>query len=321
MERAQIFVIAAVIAALGLLGARLWLERGTTDVDQWVRETRSGSAPAADRERGSIEAEAAKGKEPKARGTDAQAGGGPARSDDIAAAGAARAHGGTSLESGKRSDVIGAPPRPNADAAEPNQVADKPVEAEDGLLLSVANAQDIDRANVSNEVEVDENGLKFTDDSQLVYDNGSVHGDAGTIAFSLEPQWDGKEASDNSFVQVRNEDEWSNRLQIVKNGSYLRFILADDTGQEADISYKIDDWQPGQQHRIAVTWGDARTALYVDGRLVGQNTYAGQFRAEDAPLYVGSDYQGGDYVGAGATIRDFKVYGKVLPYSRLAGRR
>jgi hypothetical protein len=152
-------------------------------------------------------------------------------------------------------------------------------------------------------------GLKFTDQSQLTFAQaGGASGEAGTITFDVEPDWAGSDATDNSLVQIRAENQWENRLQLVKNGRYLRFILSDSLGREADISVPIDEWVPGESHSVTASWGDGRTSLFLDGRLAGSNTYDGQFDiSPDTPLYLGSDFRTSDYVGAKATIRGFTV--------------
>ncbi len=343
MQRVFVLVVAVVVAALGMFAVRSWLDqspRDAVDSDVGPRAARPDDAYSpngAGESSGRARARANRGEREDRAANPAPANRRDATSQTVIgsrAGEAARANradlpvghqpgapGVPPPHPDTRSDLLDSlPPRPPV-AQQAREPVEPPAEHEDGLLLSVTNAKDIENADVSDQVGTDQEGLRFDDDSQLVYPDGSVKGDAGTIKFDLEPQWDGKDPSDNSFVQVRNQDEFDNRLQIVKNGRYLRFILADNTGRESDISYRIDDWVPGEQHRIAATWGDARTALYVDGRLVGQSTYAGAFTPDDTPLHIGSDYIGGDYGSARATIKNFKVYDNVLPDQKLIGNR
>jgi Concanavalin A-like lectin/glucanases superfamily len=181
------------------------------------------------------------------------------------------------------------------------------------VALEVLTAEDSSKAVYKEGVfEPDDggDGLKFSENAQLTFAQaGGASGEAGTISFDVEPDWSGSDRTDNSLVQIRAENQWANRLQLVKNGRYLRFILSDDTGREADISVPIDDWVPGESHGVTASWGDGRTSLFLDGRLAGSNTYDGQFDiAPDTPLYVGSDFRNSDYHGAAATIRGFTLF-------------
>jgi hypothetical protein len=86
------------------------------------------------------------------------------------------------------------------------------------------------------------------------------------------------------LVQLRGPNEWSNRLELVKNGEFLRFILTDSTGREADISTRINDWVAGDRHDVSASYGTnadgpcCTTILYIDGREAGRNHYDGPFQ-------------------------------------------
>lgn len=198
----------------------------------------------------------------------------------------------------------------------PDYAADPGADPDNDVVLEVSTAEDSDKAIDLRNVEEarDGVGLELKEDSVLAFPNaGNAKGDAGSISFDLDPEWVGADQTDNSFVQIRTPHGWDNRMQLVKNGRYLRFILTDNTSREADISLPIDQWEPGKPHTVTATWGEGRTQLYVDGRRVGQNTYEGRFEIPpNTPMYVGSDLPGGSYAGASATIQNFKVYGRAL---------
>ncbi len=159
------------------------------------------------------------------------------------------------------------------------------------------------------------NGATFATDSQFVIpDAGAMLGqNAGTIAFTIQPDWAGSDPIDASLVQIRDPNQWDNRIQITKNGQYLRFLFTDNTGQESGAGITINNWQPGDIHQVTATWGDSVASLYVDGRLVGQGNFAGQFQPQaTTPLHIGSDFPGGQ-PGAQATISNFQLYNKVEP--------
>lgn len=187
-------------------------------------------------------------------------------------------------------------------------------DSEDGdkgdVALELKRPEDANSAGVKKGVEAPnagEEGLTFTEGSQLAFpDGGNLNGEAGTISFEIEPDWNGNDETNNSLVTLRSEHGWSNRIELVKNGRYLRFILADNVGREADISVPIDSWTPGEAHDIRATWGEQKTALFIDGAKVGENTYT-EFVRPDASLYVGSDHRGSTYNGAKATFKNFKA--------------
>jgi hypothetical protein len=184
------------------------------------------------------------------------------------------------------------------------------------VVLEVNSVQDSEQAVDAQNVQPAQDGvgLDLSSDSVLAFPNaGNANGDAGSISFDIDPQWTGSDQTDNSLVQIRTPNGWDNRMQLVKNGRYLRFILTDNTGRESDISVPIDQWTPGQPHTVTSTWGDGKTTLYIDGQQVGQNTYKGSFLIPpNTPMYVGSDLPGGSYAGANATIQNFKVFGRAL---------
>jgi Concanavalin A-like lectin/glucanases superfamily len=156
-----------------------------------------------------------------------------------------------------------------------------------------------------------EAGAKFAADAQLAIPNaGGLTGESGTISFDIQGDWAGNDNTDASLVKLRSPNEWENRIEITKNGQYLRFVFADNTGTESGAGISIN-WQPGELHQVTATWGDALASLYVDGRLVGQSTYSGQLQIPPGtPLYIGSDYPGGQ-PGARGTMSNIKLYNRV----------
>ncbi|MFN8626407.1 MAG: LamG domain-containing protein [Candidatus Binatia bacterium] len=172
---------------------------------------------------------------------------------------------------------------------------------------------------VEHDIAFDGQGATFSTDSQFaIPDAANLTGDAGTISFCVTPQWGGDEPIDASLVNLRTPNQFNNRLQIAKNGQYLRFLTADNTGHEAGAGVNISSWQPGQGHLVTATWGEALTSLYVDGKLVGSQTYEGQIEiTPGTPMYIGSDIPGGS-AGAQGSLAKFQVYNRALPLEEVS---
>ena len=120
-------------------------------------------------------------------------------------------------------------------------------------------------------------------------------------------------------MNLRTPNAFANRLQITKNGRYLRLLMADNTGNESGSSMLISDWQAGQSHLVTATWGQALNSLYVDGQLVSSQTYQGDLEIPPGtPMYIGSDYAGG-IPGARGSLSNFEVYNRPLTQDEVAG--
>jgi hypothetical protein len=173
-------------------------------------------------------------------------------------------------------------------------------------------------------ITVTEEGAKFDAEARFAIPNPGLTGEAGTFSFTVQPDWSGQEETDASLVQFRNPNDWNNRIQITKNGQYLRFIFTDDTGNESGAGIAIR-WDPGEQHQVTATWGEdpvtgqKLASLYVDGRLAGQSPYYGSFSPPSGPIYIGSDLPGGG-PGARGLLSDFKLYDKRLGPDEVASQ-
>ena len=171
---------------------------------------------------------------------------------------------------------------------------------ENDVVLDVSSKEDADtKGQVVDGVEDSDDGewLEIGEDSVMTFPNG-VNQKAGTISMDIVPNWNGADSTDNSLLQMREAHQWENRIQVVKNGQFLRFIVTDNTGHEADISHRITSWEQGDAHRITATWDNGKTILWVDGKQVGSNTYPGTLEFNDnTPMHVGSDHASGAYAG------------------------
>lgn len=141
---------------------------------------------------------------------------------------------------------------------------------------------------------------------------GDLVRDRGTISFTVQPDWNGSDEGDHSFVSLRDPKFWENRLQVFKNGPYLRFLFTPDSGKESGVGTNITTWPAGTPRHVTATWGDGMTALYVDGELMGSQPYEGSFRLPSGVgLIVGGDHPGG-IPGANATFSGFQLRPSVV---------
>jgi len=202
-------------------------------------------------------------------------------------------------------EFLGSQPPTQPDFASPENA-----EGED-VALKIDTVTDIDaQGGEGRNVEdaEDGDGIRINEKSDIQFPN-NVSPEAATFSFKIQPDWSGGDQTDNALLQLRGQHEWSNRLELVKNGEFLRFILTDSTGQEADISYRITDWAAGEEHDVQAMYGNGETQLIVDGRVVGKNKYndAEFIPPPGTPLRVGGDWPGSNYQPANAVIRDFTI--------------
>lgn len=162
-------------------------------------------------------------------------------------------------------------------------------------------------------------GAYFPPEARFAYaDAGNVKNNAGTIAFWIKPNWDGTDPRNASLVQYHTED-WSNRINIFKNGIYLRYIFTDNTGNETNLGIDMsrEGWVAGDWHHLAFSWGDSLLTLYSDGMQRAQGTYLGELDVPSGTaLWVGSDAPGGN-PGADATLQDFVVEDRAMDPSEI----
>jgi len=342
MERNHVIVISVVVAALALFGLKVWSDRSAesdllaeSDVAA-QRLARAGglSGTRGDNADGSMGGGGAPGSArpggpggtraggigPDGRSRFVSASGGSATGGSLGSAvggrGGAGSGGGAGVAGGdggslgpkveQRQKVVDflssqAPTDPN--------LANIVPENEEDVALKLGNAEDIrPQGGQDQEVEQAEEGegIKITDEGKIEFPN-YASGDAGTISFQIEPEWAGTDQSDNALVQIRSQHEWNNRLELVKNGEFLRFIITDNTGKEADISTRIAEWQMRGSHDVVATWANGELQLWIDGRLAGRNKYPGKLDfPAGTPMYVGGDHPGSNYAGANATLRGFE---------------
>lgn len=134
---------------------------------------------------------------------------------------------------------------------------------------------------------------------------------AGTVSFWVLPAWTGEADTNAAYFQWRT-NEFANRIQIFKNGPYLRFLIATNEGVESGVGVNVMQWKPGEWHAVTATWGDGVASLYIDGALAGAREYFGDIVIpRGTPWYVGSDHPEGA-PGARSRVRGFQIYPRAL---------
>jgi hypothetical protein len=201
---------------------------------------------------------------------------------------------------------------------------------EDGLLLQLSfdKTTQPDKGSATPSVEegvtlTSDEGAYFSRDAQFVIPNaGNLKGEAGTISFWIEPDWNGDDPENAALVQMRTA-AWANRLQIFKDGRFLRFLLTPDSGTESGVGVDISGWPRGEAQHITTTWTEAQTgqgilSMFINGRLVGQAPFDGQFQIPPGmDLRVGSDHLN-QMPGARGVISEFKAFDHPLEQDRVA---
>lgn len=140
----------------------------------------------------------------------------------------------------------------------------------------------------------------------------SINDNAGTISFCLQPQW----SAGGNFPLISSPAGAADRLSVTKDGQYLRFALAGSTGIASTAAANINAWRPGERHLVTTTWGKGQTLLYVDGKLVDQQTFQGQLQGQlqlgpDSPLHIGSS----DVPDAGGSLSQLQIQDRVMSES------
>jgi hypothetical protein len=161
-------------------------------------------------------------------------------------------------------------------------------------------------------ITFERDGAYFGEDAVLAMPSTSnVEGTAGTISFWIQPDWAGETDTNAALFQWRT-NTFENRIQIFKNGPFLRFLFCDNTGVESGVGYNIIHWKPGEWRAITATWGDSVTVLYIDGASVGARDYSGELLIPPGtPWYFGSDHAGGA-PGARSRISGFQIFQRAL---------
>jgi len=178
-----------------------------------------------------------------------------------------------------------------------------------------AGATEVMQENVDFEVEP---GAYFPGDALLGFSaRGGLDTAAGTVMFWVQPvDWDGSGRGSHSFFLVRDPASLDHHFSILNDQGQLRFQIVNEAGVMVSLYHPIRDWQRGEWHHVAATWGSGVMDLYADGVLVGEDYLEGipALRA-DAPAFWGSNR---GTLGAGAILHDARIFSQALGEADIA---
>ncbi len=154
----------------------------------------------------------------------------------------------------------------------------------------------------------EEGGVEVGDDSQLKYPAlGNINPVQGSVDFVIEPDWNGADRTSHSLFVVGETNQWNNRMRIVKENDYIRFMSFDNSGVERNLRYKIGDWVAGERHQVRASWDTDQLVLEIDGQVVDQRPNGGELILGDASqIEVGSHYTDA-YTGTPGKIFDLII--------------
>lgn len=131
------------------------------------------------------------------------------------------------------------------------------------------------------------------------------------ISMTMDTDWAANDESPRVFVSISQPFTFSNRIGLIKNGEFLRWIVADSSGFENDVSVNIGQWQPGT-HTIKVSFGAGSTSISVDGSAATQAPVGRIVLAAGSSFVLGPT-PGSDFVAEGTTFRSVAFTSGVAP--------
>ncbi|MEA3402130.1 MAG: LamG-like jellyroll fold domain-containing protein, partial [Armatimonadota bacterium] len=126
----------------------------------------------------------------------------------------------------------------------------------------------------------------------LVADDGNFRPDRGTVQMWVRPQWDGDDGQVHALFGAH-----------VERGNYLNLTKLEDNtlgvatggagvGSYIRVQTDISQWQAGDWHHVAFTWGDGKLALFIDGEQIGEREESIPPRRAPAAITIGASLAG-----------------------------
>jgi hypothetical protein len=131
---------------------------------------------------------------------------------------------------------------------------------------------------------------------QEVDDAGRISADGGMASFWIQPEWSHNREDSADLMRLGETG-----LQLLKEGSFLRFQYVDANGAEQGGDADIGQWQDGEWHHVIATWTGDAMYLYVDGGQAFANQGLTRPPAQSDPrLIVGSKFPEGTGIALAA---------------------
>lgn len=292
-------------ARAGSVGDRAASHEGRTDNNRALPEQGDDSAPADDRtasddrgrarRRGSAAIGASGERDPEARSRAARERGMDSYADSRRGGGllpgAAGGGGGGSVSRPRLRDQDDA----DRDRPElPEASGDQPAPGEDDAAEDVPEPPAEPIREVAYEQSPDR--LFDTGVPMEVQGAGRISPDAGTVSFWMQPEWAHNPEDSADLVKLGETG-----MQLVKEGSFLRFEFTDANGNEQGGDAEIGHWQDGEWHHVIATWTREGMYLFVDGGQAFANQGATRPPANSDPrLFVGSSFPEGTGIALAA---------------------
>jgi hypothetical protein len=130
------------------------------------------------------------------------------------------------------------------------------------------------------------------------------------ISITMDTDWAGNDGSGRAFLSISEPSTFPNRIELVKNGDFLRWVVAESSGIEDDMSVNIGQWQPGT-HTVTVSFGAGSAAITVDG--YGATAPVGGVVLTAGSSFVLGPTPGSGFAGEGTTFRSVLFTSGVAP--------
>ncbi len=126
----------------------------------------------------------------------------------------------------------------------------------------------------------------------VVGDDGDFHPARGAVEMWIRPNWNGDDGQTHSLLNIQAGPKNYLNVNKLPNNRLGAATGSAGAGRYQRIDADVSNWEAGQWHHVAVTWGDGKLAFFLDGRLVGEKSGAIPPSRAPAEIRVGSRFDG-----------------------------
>lgn len=113
----------------------------------------------------------------------------------------------------------------------------------------------------------------------------------GRVELEIETDWGGDDENDRALFVAGTPGTFTNRVNLIRNGRFLRWIIAETSGREVDANVDTSAWQPGL-HTVTAAWGGGTMDIRVDGIRAVQAEVGAVSIAAGAEVQIGAEFTG-----------------------------